>query len=249
VAGQFGKKRVRVDFAVIFTRREKTMVEKFEEMIDKIMEDFLTRSVRERQTGKYYPSELHFCIRQLWLSYKQPKMFNIDTLKLFESGSIFHNWFREVIFKGYLNETIKDFDYEGSLVWNDKDIEIRGRFDDIIVVEWESKPILLEVKSSRSLKFTKDVKAHHLMQINFYLSILKLPKGYVIYLDRSNLQHKIFEVKQSSDLFNEVIKRAKMLHKHLTENKIPFPESKLDSKMRWNCDYCLYRMECLKAGG
>jgi CRISPR-associated exonuclease Cas4 len=219
---------------------------KFDELIDKIIEDFLDREERQRTVGTYFPSELPFCIRRTFFSYKQHKKNDLVSLKLFESGNIFHSWFKNVLFSGYISNLIKSFDYEGSLEFKTDGFAIRGRFDDVIVTEFDNNPILVEIKTMRTLNFIDGVKKHHLMQSNFYLSVMKLKKGFVIYIDRTNLQHKIFEVTQSDELFDEMVKRCKVLHKHLVENKVPFAEAKLNRNMRWNCDYCLYRLECMK---
>lgn len=222
---------------------------KVEELVEKIIADFLNRERRPREVGKYYPSELFHCIRKNYYAYTKPKKFGLDTLKRFEGGILIHNWFRNVLFKGYSSDLITEFDYEESLVHKEDGIEVRGRYDDLVAVDWEKQPILLEVKTTSSLKWVKKPSRHHIGQMNFYLSKLKLKEGHIIYLDKRNLKHKIFKVKQSDELFMEIIKRARLLHKHLTKKKTPFPEAKTNPEMRWFCNYCLYRLECLKDGG
>jgi CRISPR/Cas system-associated exonuclease Cas4 (RecB family) len=220
---------------------------KFEELIDKMIENFLDEEIKDRKENVFYPSELPFCIRKNYLMHIKPKKYGIAKLKLFEAGNIVHNFFREVIFKSYMTtDLIKDFDYEGSLTFKGDEFEIHGRFDDLIIIEWEEKPMMLEVKTVKDFKFFKEAKDYHKEQLNFYLTIKKLDKGYIIYIDRGNLQHKIFEIKQSDALFNTTVKRATELYKHLKEKKIPLAEAKLDKDKKWMCNYCLYRLECLK---
>lgn len=221
---------------------------KFEELIDKIIEDFLGREAKEREVGVYYPSELPFCVRRNFFLYKKPKEVELFQLKLFEAGNLIHNWFKEVVFKSYMTSNLlKDFSYEGSLKYKGDGFTISGRYDDVILIEWEKEPILIEIKTMRDLRFLTEVKRHHLLQTNFYLNVLKLERGFIIYFERKTLQHKIFEIKKSKELFDEILKRAKELHKHLKENKIPLAEAKFDKKIKWMCNYCQYRLECLRA--
>lgn len=218
----------------------------FPELLEKIIEDFLEREVREHQIGVYYPSEINYCLRRLYFMYKKPKKFDIATLKVLESGNIFHTWFQDVLLKAYLSDKICSFDYEGCLEHKVNDIVIKGRYDDIIALNFNNEKIILEIKTAKRINFIDKPKEHHVSQLNFYLTMCKLKKGYIIYIDRSTLQHKMFEIEQSDELMKKMEKRALLLHKHLIEGKIPFEEGKIEKGMRWNCDYCNYKAECLE---
>jgi len=220
----------------------------FPELFEKIVKDFLDRAKKERKENVFYPSELPYCIRRNYFLYKNPKEIDLETKKIFESGSIVHSWVRDVLFKGFTEMALKDFKWEESLIFKGNDFEIHGRYDDLVAVELHEKPILLEIKTVRSLKYIKEPKRHHVMQLNFYLTVLKLETGYIVYIDRTNLQHKIFKLTKDKRLFDEMLKRAEMLRRALKEKKIPIAEARLDVTKRWQCRYCPYRLECLETG-
>jgi CRISPR-associated exonuclease Cas4 len=213
------------------------------EIIDKAVENFLQRFRKEREENVFYPSELGFCIRRNWYFYKKPKNLEIELLKIFETGNLIHDWFKSVLFSAYAKDIISDFKYEEPLSYKE-DFEIRGRYDDIISLKVSGEPVLIELKTVRDIHYVEEVKKHHFMQINFYLITLKLDKGYVVYIDRKDLKYKIFEVKASKEVFNEIIKRARKLFEHLKENKLPLAEAKFDKEKKWECNYCIYSLEC-----
>jgi CRISPR-associated exonuclease Cas4 len=214
-----------------------------QEIIDKAVENFLQRVRKERDENVFYPSEIGFCIRRNWFIHKRPKDLELELLKIFESGNLIHNWFKNVLFNAYTKDIISEFRYEEPLVFKE-DFEIRGKFDDMISLKVNGEQKLIEVKTVRDIHYADKVKKHHFMQINFYLSMLNLDKGYVIYIDRKDLKYKVFEVKTSKEVFNEMVKRARQLHEHLKNNKIPFAEAKFDKDREWECSYCVYRKEC-----
>lgn len=218
----------------------------FPKLLEKILKDFLEREMRERVIGVYFPSEINYCLRRLYFMYKKPKKFDIETLKIFESGNIFHSWFQNVLLKAYLKDEIHSFDYEVPLEHKVGDVTIKGRPDDIITVSLGGEKLIIEIKTARSIKMIDKPKEHHASQLNFYLTVFGVKNGYIIYIDRSNLQHKIFQMEQSDDMMKKIEKRALLLHKFLVEDKVPFEEGKIEKGMRWNCDYCNYKTECLE---
>jgi CRISPR/Cas system-associated exonuclease Cas4 (RecB family) len=221
----------------------------FQKALDKIIEEFFDREIEERKIGVYYPSDLSYpCLRRNYFEYKIPKKYEIAKLKIFQSGDLVHAWFRDVLFKNYVSSDIlREFDFEGKLSFSCADFEIRGRFDDFIILKWDGEPILIEVKTVRDLRFFKsEMKKHHMMQLNFYMRVMGIEKGFLVYIDRATLQHKVFEHKLDEKLFQEIVKRAEKLHKCLIENKLPPAEGKIEKEKGWICSYCLWRLECLK---
>jgi len=220
----------------------------FQKALDKIIEEFFDKEIEERKIGVYYPSDLSYpCLRRNYFEYKIPKKYEIAKLKIFQSGDLVHAWFRDVLLKNYLaSDTIKDFDFEGKLSYSGNGFEIRGRYDDYLIFSWDNEPILIEIKTVRDLRWFKEIKKHHLLQLNFYMKVLNIPRGFLIYIDRGTLQHKAFEHKLDENLFQEIVKRAEKLHKFLLEDKLPPPEGKIEKDKKWVCSYCPYRLECLK---
>lgn len=223
----------------------------FEEFFNKAMEEFLKREMQEHKIGTYYPSELYNCIRKLFLMYKLPREIPIETLRVFESGLMCHAFVRNVLFKSFLGkEEIQEFVYEEPLVFEDGDIKIVGKFDDLLHFKLGDKNILLEVKSVRDLRFFKEeVKKHHEMQFQFYINMIKVPvEALIMYIDRGNLKFKVFKVEKNEKIFKELIERARKLHYYLTRNEVPLPEGKIDKEKKWMCNYCNYKDVCREIG-
>lgn len=223
----------------------------FEEFFNKAMEEFLKREIQEHKIGIYYPSELYNCIRKLWFMYKIPKELPIDTLRVFESGLMAHTFVRNVLFKSFLGkEELKEFVYEEPLVYEDGEIKISGKFDDLLHFRLGDKNILLEVKSVRDLRFFKEeVKEHHNMQLQFYINMIKKEvEALIMYIDRGNFKFKIFKVEKDENTFKRLVERAKKLHYYLIKNEVPLPEGKIDKDKKWMCSYCDYKKVCNEIG-
>jgi CRISPR/Cas system-associated exonuclease Cas4 (RecB family) len=147
-------------------------------------------------------------------------------------------------------------------------IQIRGRFDDFIyfklnklIPELElllqgrkdaiklDSFVLLEVKTMRSITYLNSPKLHNVMQLNFYMKLLNVLSSWIVYVDRRDLAHRVFEVQFNERMFNELLDRAKQLHTHLKDKTLPRPEARLDPIKNWECTYCDFREECIKNKG
>ena len=80
----------------------------------------------------------------------------------------------------------------------------------------------------------------HLLQVNAYMYMLKLNKGYIVYVDRNTGRVRVFQVSFSPRLWRKVVERAKQLHRYLVEGRIPPRE-----RGPW-CHGCEWYWFCLK---
>jgi len=214
------------------------------EIIDQAVKNFVERKLREREINVMYPSELFFCMRRNYYLYKNPKPFDEKILKIFESSMMVHNWVRNVLLKAYQDKLIDEFKDEERVSWREGEVEIRGRFDDMIYFRLENEPILIEVKTVRNIDGIEEAKDHHKAQLNFYLKCLSLERGFILYIDRRDLRSKLFEVRFDEKLFEELVRRAIKLYEHLKANKVPLPEAKTSRDKMWQCAYCPYSDLC-----
>ena len=136
---------------------------------------------------------------------------------------------------------------EGKIEKPMEGFRIVGSFDDMIMLK-NKKDIIFEIKSVRSLSRIKEPLSYHVMQINFYMKMLNITDGYIIYIDRRNLQHKMFHIVVSDELFNKLLERAKKLHEHIKNRKIPPAEARLNKNELWQCQLCPFAERCDKDG-
>ncbi|MHA1250806.1 MAG: CRISPR-associated protein Cas4 [Candidatus Helarchaeota archaeon] len=212
--------------------------------INKIIDDVLAKDLWDRKIGIYYISEIPYCMRKLWYTYKYPKKHSKKTIRIFERGNILHSWIANILKKSekvtYLEEEARIIipDFKTKLI-------LRGRVDDFIIVKNQKNKYVLEIKTSSGVWKQTRINPFHLMQITPYL-MLENCDGKVIYIDSYSLDTKTFDVKFNWDILEEIFRRARMLHNCLKESMLPPPESKEESERHWECNFCLYQEECEK---
>jgi CRISPR/Cas system-associated exonuclease Cas4 (RecB family) len=216
-------------------------------MIDfnKMISRHLERENKPKQIGKYYPSEIGGCLRKTWYSYKHPQQIDIELAKIFEVGNIMHGFVVEVL-KSEKNKEIELLKTEMPFKQDFTDFVVSGRVDDLILIKENGKSVLVEVKSTKSLEFVKKAQESHRMQLQYYMYATGVHNGLVLYVDKNNLQSKIFEVAFSEKESEEIIRRFKNLHSCLTNELLPLPEAKKSIEKNWICKFCEYAEKCGK---
>lgn len=214
-------------------------------MIDfnKLIERYLARVQRPKEIGRYYPSEVGSCIRKVWYSYKYPQELKPELLKVFELGNIMHDFVVEVL-KSEKTKEVKLLKSEIPFSIERKDFLISGRVDDLILVRKNNKKVLVEVKSSKDVSKIRRAQSNHSIQLLFYMFVLRVFEGIILYIDKNNLQSKVFEVKYDERKAKEISKRFEILHKSLKENFLPIDEAKRIKDMNWMCRFCEYKVKC-----
>src|SRR3990167_516466 len=96
-----------------------------------LISNFLKRETRPRTIGKYYPSESGNCLRKSWYSYKIPREFDVEVLKLFEAGNLVHELVTDVI-KSDKNPDVDLLATESPIFLSHNDYIISGRMDDVM---------------------------------------------------------------------------------------------------------------------
>ncbi|MBW3003561.1 PD-(D/E)XK nuclease family protein, partial [Candidatus Woesearchaeota archaeon] len=125
-----------------------------------------------------------------------------------------------------------------------EDLVISGRIDDLLMVREDSKRILVEVKSTKSVDFQQKASHQHIMQLQFYMYATDVHSGIILYVDKSNLKTKAFEVEYNEETAKQITKRFQRLHECLKNNKLPPDEAKLAQELNWMCRYCEYKDKC-----
>lgn len=221
--------------------------------IDEIIDKHLEREEKKRKVGVYFCSEIPYCMRRTWYSYKVNRPYPPETKRVFERGNVYHEWLAKIFSKSTI---VKSTEAEARLIIPDPQtgIVIRGRVDDFITIEDGGKRYVCEIKTTADISYTTAVSKHHLYQITPYLLIdyddegKPLP-GKVIYIDSRNLSIKEFNVEFDLKILQKILQRARKLHNHLLENSLPEAESKGINEDKWLCRYCLYADLCGKNVG
>ncbi len=213
----------------------------FNELIDK----YLAREFRPKKTGRYYPSEIGYCIRKIFYSHKMPRATEAELLRIFEAGNKIHEFITDVL-KSEKTPEVKFIDCERPIEIVGKDFVIAGRTDDIIVVKLDNEEHIVEVKSTKRLR--EEPQKSHIAQLQLYMHATGIQKSILLYVQKDNLQSNYFELEYNKKEIEKIMKRFEKLHYFIKNNVLPEAEAKLDLDTKWLCRYCPWQTECEAAG-
>ena len=211
----------------------------FEALIDR----HIARESRPKSVGRYYPSEIGNCIRKVWYTYNYPMEINPALRRVFCLGDILHGFVVDVL-KSEKNRDIGVVESEAPFKIDTGDFIISGRVDDLLRLKSDGTSVLVEVKSCKSVDYVKRPMPHHKTQLQFYMYGMHVDNGILLYVDKSTLETKSFEVKSSAKRGRQILKKFRALHKHLTNGTLPAAEAKKSGDMKWMCGYCEYKDKC-----
>lgn len=214
----------------------------FDSLIDKHIE----RKSKPKKVGRYYPSEIGRCIRKVWYTYKYPTEIEPELRRIFELGNMLHDFIVEVI-KSEKTPEVELLQAEMPFKVPYEDFLISGRVDDLMLLKAGRKKILVEVKSSKSIKRIKGPMPHHKIQLQFYMYATRVHNGMLLYIDKSTLETKSFVVKFSPKQAKQILNKFRALHKHLSNGSLPVAEAKKRKETKWMCSYCEYKDKCDKS--
>ncbi|MBU5575093.1 MAG: Dna2/Cas4 domain-containing protein [Candidatus Aenigmatarchaeota archaeon] len=210
-----------------------------------LIDNYIKKEKKIRGIGKYYPSDAGLCMRKVWYNYVYPQDIHPDLSKIFEVGNIIHDFIVNVL-KSEKNPDIILLNSELPIKLEVDGIEISGRVDNIIQIKANNKIYLVEVKSAKNLFYINDAQKHNIDQLQLYMHITKIQDGIILYVDKTNLKTKAYEIKYNKEDAERIIERFKKINNFLTERKLPPPEAKENPKNLWMCNYCEYKEKCEK---
>jgi len=218
---------------------------------DGLIDRHLMREHHPKAIGRYYPSEIGKCIRNVWYSYNHPTEIKPELRRVFELGNILHDFVIEVLRDGrngdvQLLEAEMPFRLEFGDEGDGGVFVVSGRIDDLLLVKAGERKVLVEVKSSKTLKYMRGPMPHHKTQLQFYMYATGVHDGVLLYVDKSTLQTRSFEVDFSMDQAKRILNKFRALHKHLKAATLPAAEAKKLAGEKWMCRYCEYADKCAK---
>lgn len=232
--------------APVLTEDERSDIEIFKEIYEnQIVGD--KDDSRTIETDGFHASALGVsygkCMRRaVYLLRGVPKEAVHDhrVLRIFALGHSIHERIQTTLADaGVLIEEEVEIEYE--------DPPIRGHADGVLVLPWNGKKILLEIKSCNDntyinrLKFKKG-KDEHFEQANIYAYILDIETIWIMYENKNNQEYEIFEHKTDRKKAEKVIDRWAKAYRVFKEGNIPVRPYKPTSKA---CTYCDLRDHCL----
>jgi CRISPR-associated protein Cas4 len=116
------------------------------------------------------------------------------------------------------------------------EFKLIGRVD--ALKEDGDDPHLIEFKTVQEIP--REPHESHALQIQAYLLMTRLEKGYIVYLSRKDGRVKVFKVVKDRKALKKVVERAYILYKALKEKTPPPPE-----KGPW-CNTCQFVLTCSK---
>ncbi len=212
---------------------------------DRMIDNFLHKEDRPKDIGRYYPSEIGTCMRKVWYSYKYPQKIKPELLKIFEVGNIMHDFVVKVL-NSEKNPDIMLVSAELPFRKEVDDFIVSGRVDDIILVKASGKNVLIEVKSTGNADMVNEPVYYNKMQLQFYMYVMGIHDGVLLYIDKRNLKSKIFKIDYDEAEAEKIINRFRALHKLLNYNALPDPEARAKPDTVWTCRFCEYRDSCYK---
>lgn len=200
---------------------------------NRLKEFVLSENGRDKEYYKIKPSVYHIsslgmCPRLIFFDTTLNVEKDEEVLRIFLVGNIFHKWMQDNLLSDYTLEYEINKEFDG--------IKLVGRIDAINDKE------ILELKTCSSIGYIRKIKPEHIAQINTYMGITGIHNGRIIYIEKNNLNTKEFNIKFSGTLFDETIRKIKMIDRKIKENA---NYKDIIPAMSPNCYNCLYRIQCL----
>jgi len=112
--------------------------------------------------------------------------------------------------------------------------KLRGRVD--ALCSEKDGEVVVEFKVTNELP-EKPYEAH-VLQVQAYLLMLRLERGYIVYLSRTNGRVRVFKVERNGRALKLLVERARQLYEALVKSSPPPPE-----RGPW-CRDCPYHIVC-----
>lgn len=219
---------------------EQATIPDFSELID----DYLRREPSAYTPGVYYPSEIGLCARMVYYKRLLPKAIEREKLRLFKSADLAHEFIRDVLASSTKVQLLA-WEKPFSIICDD--LEISGRFDDVILVRLPRRefPVVVEVKtvSGKTVEHIRTPSTPHLYQIHPYMRALRTDMAILLYLARDTFADVWFSVFYDKGIMAEAVERVRRLHRCLANRELPPAESKCRKDLI-PCYYCPWWREC-----
>ena len=210
-----------------------------------LKEQLAARPKKTREVGRYYPSEAGNCVRRSHYSLFEPEEPSPDLLLIFEMGNVIHEFVSNVLSR---SKKVALVGSEERIRIDRDGYFISGRIDDAVVVNASGEKLIIEVKSCKDLSYVVEPSRAYRLQLQLYLHALNVRRGFLLYVEKSTLKSKCFEIVRDEAQIREAFERFDLLHESIRKRLLPPAEARLAAGDRWQCDFCPYERQCATAG-
>ncbi len=223
------------------------------------------KRVDEGRIGKFYPSSVGRCRRQIayqMLGYPGKEIPGRNLL-IMENGTFFHErmekTFKEmgILIAPELKLTHDELRISGrsdAIVWNwlktdhvvhDTYIVLLNTEDEIVYEGPQSDVLIVELKSINNKNYEKlpktKPKKEHNMQLQLYMYLTGIRQGVVYYENKDNQEQKYFYVTYDETVVNQIISDIQYIIEHIDSDRLPERDF---SPVSFECKYCDFRDLC-----
>ena len=221
----------------------------FDNLLNKFININNDKRERTRKEMVFYASEIGYCPRKIWYSFKSPEKHGADTLKIMRIGTTLHEDIQNIFKTPEMKEIFKNemgvtyVDIESRCTIPTQSFSISGRIDARLLTKDTIIPV--EFKSIKGITtWLKKPYWSHLVQLNLYLYAENAKYGYLIYIDKINMKLKSFKVEIDHKLINNVMGKMYTLTEQIKQGVLPEPIS--EDWSNFMCTNCEYKNKCKK---
>jgi CRISPR/Cas system-associated exonuclease Cas4 (RecB family) len=223
------------------------------------------KRVTEGRIGKFYPSSVGRCNRQVayqMLGYPG-KPIPGRNLLIMDNGTYFHERMEHtfkrmgIMIAPELKLTHDELRISGrsdAIVWNwlkkepvenDTEIELTAPDGSTVYKGPQSDVLIVELKSINNKNYEKLPKTlpkmEHRMQLQLYMYLTGIRQGVVYYENKDTQEQKYFYVEYNPNMVEEIITDIRTIIRHLDAGTLPEREYQ---PVSFECRFCDYRDMC-----
>ncbi len=216
------------------------------------IQDLINNSIREENDAKpekdqrhWHISRLGQCVTGQYLERlgKEPDApFDDRTLRVFKCGNIFEDFIVKEVSK---SAAWDGAEYDTQFHVEDNALDVSG-YVDLVIKYKNDLTVPYEIKSKHSRAFWYMAKEghaqrHHEIQLWWYLKLMNLPLGMIVYVSKDDLAIKEFPVElKDPELSKEALDTLDTLNTAWATKQAPEPPEADD----WRSKYCGWHLQC-----
>jgi hypothetical protein len=199
----------------------------------------------EKEQRHWYISRLGQCPTGQYLERlgREPDApFDDRTLRVFKCGTIFEDFVTKLVAQTIDGESSTQFHVENQA------LDISG-YVDLVLNYSNGLTVPYEIKSKHSKAFwymLKEGRAqrHHEIQLWWYLKLMNLPLGMIVYVSKDDLAIKEYPVQLDDlELAEEAQSQLQALNEAWSTKQVPEP---LPDPKDWRNKYCSWHLQCVE---